>query len=912
LETKHAASLLRFTDVCANVNVGSSLTRMGNDCGLASLTLLAHYISQDRYYPNKDQSSDELASSLVYIINHYVTHSETALNLPSNSESFYQILISAKILSPNSTLLTVALPRILPLAMGVMSVGKLHTLSKGVDAISALSVERIGVADPKAYDSVLFDTLRPHRGLIRSASVLRVILEGSKSPANNATSQENKESCVDTAGSPVVSIPSIHGYAIDAIAASYKTLELELNCCESLNGQALDMTLVGLNYSQVLNAGVALLDASRDRSVWNLSNETPDVTTAAPSMTELNSLASLASNLYETSRDLHSSLVAEIKAAYSYIQTQSAQAILVQTKKADEKAARAAAMTNKTTTDDDAKFAGMSDAQKEKILKKRAEKEAKAAAKLKAKLAKQGKTTGATNAGVFANGTLQICSAIAPTFSSSSETTPDIILNATTSARIEAVIDTLLSGGVQRKPKIPKGTRDYLPDQMSIRQQAFDIIRRVFLRHGAVEIDTPVFERKETLTGKYGEDSKLIYDLADQGGELLALRYDLTVPFARFLALNNVGNIKRFHIGKVYRRDQPQLAKGRYREFYQCDFDIAGSSYGRMIPDAECLCVAIEILDALPIGDFQIKVNHRCLLDAILELAGVPPEKFRVICSAVDKLDKEPWSEVKREMVDEKGLKSEVADKIGEFVLQKGPPMEMLETLLEAKQFGTHVGASTALEDMRICFRYLKAMDKLHFLSFDLSLARGLDYYTGIIYEAVCMNGNTQVGSIGGGGRYDNLVSMFQEAGKQTPCVGVSVGIERVFTLMEARIREEQGGSIKRPNVNVLVASVGQNMMEHTMAVTKRLWDANVSAEFSPLENRKLKFELANALEREIPFMVICGEDEWKEGMCKVKDLKNKTEETVKVEDVAKILRGKGVVPVGCEFAAELMKEEDK
>jgi histidyl-tRNA synthetase len=333
---------------------------------------------------------------------------------------------------------------------------------------------------------------------------------------------------------------------------------------------------------------------------------------------------------------------------------------------------------------------------------------------------------------------------------------------------------------------VPKGTRDYLPEQMAIRDEAFSIIRRVFKRHGAVEIDTPVFELKETLTGKYGEDSKLIYDLADQGGELLALRYDLTVPFARFLAVNAVGNIKRFHIGKVYRRDQPALSRGRYREFYQCDFDIAGV-YGRMVPDSECLVVACEILDALPIGDFGIKLNHRRLLDAILDLCGVPAEKFRTICSAVDKLDKEPWSEVRREMVEDKGLTGDVADRIGEFVVLKGKPWEMYNSLMKEKKFGDHKGAMEAMEDMRILFEYLDAMDKLNFISFDLSLARGLDYYTGVIYEAVCMNGNTQVGSIGGGGRYDNLVSMFQEAGKVTPCVGVSVGIERVFTLMEER-----------------------------------------------------------------------------------------------------------------------------
>ncbi len=141
------------------------------------------------------------------------------------------------------------------------------------------------------------------------------------------------------------------------------------------------------------------------------------------------------------------------------------------------------------------------------------------------------------------------------------------------------------------------------PLQMAIRERAFNIIKGVFKKHGAVEIDTPVFELKETLMGKYGEESKLIYDLEDQGGELLSLRYDLTVPFARYVALHNFPSIKRFHIAKVYRRDNPQMNKGRFREFYQCDFDIAGQ-YGLMIPDAEVMKVLIEILTNLNIGNF--------------------------------------------------------------------------------------------------------------------------------------------------------------------------------------------------------------------------------------------------------------------------------------------------------------------
>ena len=255
---------------------------------------------------------------------------------------------------------------------------------------------------------------------------------------------------------------------------------------------------------------------------------------------------------------------------------------------------------------------GMSEAQKAKILKKRAEKKAKAAKK-KAKKQAQGGSGSGESISIFGAGSMAIVGVTQQQALDGQD-----ILTPASIDKMEEIIGKLLSGGVQCKLKIAKGTRDYLPEQMMIRDQAFQIIRRAFKSHGAVEIDTAVFELKDTPTGKYSEDSKLIYDLADQGGELLALRYDLTVPFARFLALNSVGNIKRFHIGKVYCKDQPALSRGRCREFYQCDFNIAGN-YGRMVPDSECLCVASKILASLPIGNFGIKLNHRRLLDAILD-----------------------------------------------------------------------------------------------------------------------------------------------------------------------------------------------------------------------------------------------------------------------------------------------------
>jgi len=187
--------------------------------------------------------------------------------------------------------------------------------------------------------------------------------------------------------------------------------------------------------------------------------------------------------------------------------------------------------------------------------------------------------------------------------------------------------------------KTPKGTRDLSPQQMVVREKILDMVVGCFKRHGAKRLDTPAFELKEMLTEKYGEDSGLIYDLKDQGGELLSLRYDLTVPFARYLAMNKVKKMKRYQVGKVWRRESPTIVQGRYREFCQCDFDIAGQ-FDPMIPDAECLKIMCEILSGLQLGDFLIKVNDRRILDGLLAVCGVPESKFHGICSSIDKLDK--------------------------------------------------------------------------------------------------------------------------------------------------------------------------------------------------------------------------------------------------------------------------------
>lgn len=431
------------------------------------------------------------------------------------------------------------------------------------------------------------------------------------------------------------------------------------------------------------------------------------------------------------------------------------------------------------------------------------------------------------------------------------------------------VKEILESNESRRLPKLPKGTRDFAKEQMAVREKAFSIIGDVFKRHGAMALDTPVFELRETLMGKYGEDSKLIYDLADQGGELCSLRYDLTVPFARYVAMNGLTSFKRYQIAKVYRRDNP--SKGRYREFYQCDFDIAGQ-YESMGPDFEVVKILTELLDELNIGDYEVKLNHRKLLDGMLDICGVPPEKFRTICSSIDKLDKQTFEQIKREMVEEKGLTIETAEKIGTFVKERGPPLELLSKLKqEGSEFLGNNASVAALTDLEILFTALEKSKCINKVVFDLSLARGLDYYTGVIFEAV-FKGVTQVGSIAAGGRYDNLIGMFGT--KQVPAVGTSLGIERVFNIME-QLQKDQNQAIRATETQVLVSIFGNDLSQAAELVSE-LWNAKLKAEY--MVNKRPTKHFDRAEESRIPWMILVGEREQNEGIVRLRDTTTREE----------------------------------
>lgn len=473
--------------------------------------------------------------------------------------------------------------------------------------------------------------------------------------------------------------------------------------------------------------------------------------------------------------------------------------------------------------------------------------------------------------------------------------------------------------------KTPKGTKDWADKDMIVREGIFDSLSSLFKRHGGVTIDTPVFELREILTGKYGEDSKLIYNLEDQGGELTSLRYDLTVPFARFVACNNLASIKRYHIAKVYRRDQPAMTKGRMREFYQCDFDIAGT-YDTMVPDSEILTILCEGLTGLGISDFKVKLNHRKILDGIFQACGVKLEDVRKVSSAVDKLDKSPWEVVKKEMVVEKNQPEEVADKIGEFVKYNGSIRQVLQILQSSEILKSNESAQQGIQEMSILADYTEAFGIDKFLSFDLSLARGLDYYTGLIYEAVTSasappenaselkekakkekksddedaSEYVGVGSIAAGGRYDGLVGMFSN-GKSIPCVGISFGVERIFSIIKARAAKElEKLSSSQTQVYVMAFGGGEGwngFLAERMSVVNQLWKAGIEAEYlyKLKANPRKQFDAAEKAGARVA--VILGKEEYPEGKVKIKvlgqgDLNNDGED-IKIEDLVEVVKAK-------------------
>lgn len=376
--------------------------------------------------------------------------------------------------------------------------------------------------------------------------------------------------------------------------------------------------------------------------------------------------------------------------------------------------------------------------------------------------------------------------------------------------------------------KTPKGMVDLDGSTKQKMDYIFDTIKTsINLFADAVPLDTPVLEKREILLGKYGEEvaqDKLIYELKDQGGEQLCLRYDLTVPLMRYVVQNRINKLKRYQCAKVYRRDQPSIQQGRFREFYQFDYDIIGN-YKRMLPEAELLKLINIVLAKLNIPDFIIKVNFRQNLYDLFAQVNVPEEKYATISSAIDKLDKSPWTTVALEL-EQKGLSSEQIARMG----------LMLENYV----------SPTIAEDWMQLQKYITYL-KIKNVKFTPSLARGLDYYTGLVLEVVVPN--SDVGSIIGGGRYDTLIS--NKVGKNIPAVGLSFGVSRLMGLANVSANMTK---------SVGIVTIGDVSDEFIFNIYQQLLDISIPCE---IHTGQFKKQLAKSLDKNFATIII-GENEEK------------------------------------------------
>jgi histidyl-tRNA synthetase len=420
------------------------------------------------------------------------------------------------------------------------------------------------------------------------------------------------------------------------------------------------------------------------------------------------------------------------------------------------------------------------------------------------------------------------------------------------------------------QPRTFKGARDFLPEQMLHRERIMQVMRDTFKKYGFAPLETPAIEYLDVLTGKYGEDAdRLIYKLNYKTGskDEAALHYDLTVPFSRVVAMHPDLTLpfKRYQIQPVWRADRPQPHQGRFREFYQCDVDCVGTT--SMLIDAEMVAITYEVLTQLGFTDFLIKINNRKILNGLVQYTGLDASFTQEICRSIDKLDKVAWSEVEKELK-EKQIDAAAVKKL-EDLLQKELTLENLEAELGAVEV-----CKNGIDELKQLFSYLNTLGiPAQYYTFDIALARGLDYYTGPIFETK-LPAHPHIGSLTGGGRYDNLIGMF--TGKEMPAVGTTLGLDRIFTAMQQlNLLEEVKTSTK-----VLVGNFGQETQEASLKLVAALRKKQINTELYP-EYEKLKKQFSYCDKKHIPFMCIIGETELKEDKVALKNMKTGEQQVV-------------------------------
>ncbi|WP_034895048.1 histidine--tRNA ligase [Gillisia sp. Hel_I_29] len=453
-----------------------------------------------------------------------------------------------------------------------------------------------------------------------------------------------------------------------------------------------------------------------------------------------------------------------------------------------------------------------------------------------------------------------------------------------------------------QKPSIPKGTRDFSPSEVAKRNFVIDTIRSQFQKFGFQPIETPSFENSDTLMGKYGEEGdRLIFKILNSGDYLKkadssalkdhdsvkltssisekALRYDLTVPFARYVVQHQSEiefPFKRYQIQPVWRADRPQ--KGRFREFFQCDADVVGSD--SLWQEVEFVQLYDAVFSQLGLNGVTIKINNRKILSGFAEVIG-EQDKLIDFTVALDKLDKIGEDGVKKEML-EKGISSEALNNIQPIFSLKGSfehKIEVLNKILENSEIG-----QKGIQELKFVNKAISNMPlKTAILDLDVTLARGLNYYTGAIFEVSSPEG-VKMGSIGGGGRYDDLTGIFGL--KNMSGVGISFGLDRIYLVMEELDLFPQTVTA---NTKVMFINFGQNEALYALKAVKELREAGISAELYP-DDAKMKKQMNYANRRDIPFVILAGEEEIEKKLYGFKNMKTGDQEKVSIDKLKELL----------------------
>jgi len=450
-----------------------------------------------------------------------------------------------------------------------------------------------------------------------------------------------------------------------------------------------------------------------------------------------------------------------------------------------------------------------------------------------------------------------------------------------------------------QKPSIPKGTRDFSPAEMVKRSYIFDTIKSVFRLYGFQPIETPAMENLSTLMGKYGEEGdKLLFKILNSGDfiskvsdELYTeknsnklttkisekgLRYDLTVPFARYVVQNRndiTFPFKRYQIQPVWRADRPQ--KGRYREFYQCDVDVIGSN--SLINEVELVQIIDEVFKRLQIGTI-VKINNRKILAGIAETIG-EADRIIDITIAIDKLDKIGLEKVNLEMR-AKGISEMAVEKLQPILLLDGSTTEKLNKI--EKIIGeTEIGIKGILE-MKTLFGYLNNFDLETEVELDLTLARGLNYYTGAIFEV--KSKDVEFGSICGGGRYDDLVGIFGM--NDVSGVGVSFGAERIYDIL---VQKDLFPKESLETTKVMFVNFGEKEKAYCLPVLSQIRNNNINAEIFP-DDTKMKKQMNYANKKQIPFVVLAGDSEMDSNKFTLKNMESGDQKLLTAEELINIL----------------------